>query len=474
MLLSELLKNIPPAEVVDFAEAEISDITCDSRKCTSGSIFVALDGEHYSAESFVYEAVKNGATAVITENKKLLSLDLKNTILFNNARKTMAEISKMLYGNVLEKMMLIGVTGTKGKTTTALYLMALLRSFGVKVALTGTLGSVGVYDEEPLCAVNTTPESCELYRFLKRSFEEGAEAIIIEVSSQALKSFRVFGIPFYALIFTNLSEDHIGPAEHCTYEDYYASKRSLFRDYGAKIALLNARDPMARHIAPDGMERVFVACESAECTDPMRSAFLLFGERYEVFGGEYNCVNAALAVAAARRLFSVTYEYAASVIGAFRAEGRFEAYGVFGKTVIIDYAHNARSVRAVLSAAAKITSGRIIAVFGSVGMRSFGRRRALSEACESCADLSIITADNPDEESVFGISAELYSYFKDKRRALIITDRSDAIIYAVSNAKRGDTVVLLGKGHERFQLINGERRLFSERAIIIAMGGQRL
>jgi UDP-N-acetylmuramoyl-L-alanyl-D-glutamate--2,6-diaminopimelate ligase len=195
---------------------------------------------------------------------------------------------------------------------------------------------------------------------------------------------------------------------------------------------------------------------------------------YEIFGGAYNCENAALAVSAANRLFGVNYNDSARALLSFRAPGRFELYTLYGKKIVIDYAHNRESVNAVLSYVSSFTEGRVIAVFGSVGMRSFDRREMLAKACEKHADFSVITADNPNFEPVESTCAEIYAHFEDKKHACVIPDRNEAIGFAVTMAKANDTVVLLGKGHESFQLIKGERSLFSERALIISMGARRI
>ena len=474
MLLSELLKKISFRDVRNFADTDILNVDCDSRKCKSGHLFVALEGENHGACAFVSDAVKRGAAAIVTECSDFETIKFENVIFSDNARKTMAEVSKALYGECLKDMTLIGVTGTKGKTTTALCLKHILSKSGIPSAAIGTLGLVSDFFGYDACVTNTTPESCELYRALRDCRLFGIKAVIVEVSSQALIKWRVYGIEFTAAVFTNISEDHIGVSEHPTYNDYYRAKKSLFMNYGVKTAFINKRSEAARDIAPEWIERYFVDYRILTSVTPFNTRFMLGEGIYEIFGGEYNCENAALAISVAERLFGVDRKSAARALLSFRAQGRSEMYTLYGKKVVIDYAHNRESVRAVLSYVSSFTEGRVIAVFGSVGMRSFGRREMLAAACEECADISVITADNPNFEPAESVCAEIYSYFNDKSRAFVVPDRSDAIISAISLARTNDTVVLLGKGHERFQLIKGERKLFSERALILSMGARKI
>ena len=470
MLLSDLLAKTTHLGVVNFKQKEVLDIVSDSRKCKPGSIFASLGGANFRAGEFISDAKKNGAVAVLTDDSSFASKITENAIICDNARKTMAEIAKCLCTANLENMSLIAVTGTKGKTTTSLCLHHILERSGVCSVSIGTLGCIGKVLPPTESSINTTPESCELYRVLGDAFGAGARVGVIEVSSQALITYRTLGIPFNIGIFTNLSEDHIGYLEHPSYEDYYAAKRSLFRDYGIGLAFLNSRDGMAKHIAKGVPERVFVLPEYLPPKREGFSSFSLDGKSYEVYGGSYNSDNAALAVSAARRAFGIDERIIADALSTFRAEGRFESYSYRGARIFIDYAHNADSVRAVLASVRAFTKGKIIAVIGSVGNRSENRRASLGEVCERYADITVISSDNPDFESPEAIAAEIHSAFKDKSKATVITDRADAIIHAVSLSRSSDSVVLLGKGHERFQLVRGERLPFSERALILAMG----
>ena len=473
MWLSELISRLDGARAYNLTDSRVCGITYDSRRVKQGYIFAALGGEKHTPSDYISDAVERGAAAILTDDQ-LIATSTQNAIKCNNARKTMAEISKLLYANRLDDMSIIAVTGTKGKTTTSHCLYSILKSCGVRSILIGTNGIL--LDDRSSALVggfNTTPEAPELYRALSVAYRRGVRVAIVEVSSQALIKYRIHGLPVSVAVFTNFSEDHIGKSEHASLEDYYLAKRSLFTSYGARFAVLNASAKESRTIAKGVPRRLLVAAKIIGTDSTFRTRFIYGGEEFTVCGGSYNAENAALAIAVAEIVSGIPRRFYAPSIAGFRAEGRFECYTLYGKLAVIDYAHNEQSVRALLSDIRSHVEGRIICVFGSVGMRSLGRRAALARAAEQYADFSIITADNPDFEPVERICDEILTHFRDKRRACILTDRSYAIAKAVSLAKRGDTVVLLGKGHERFQLSNGKRVPFSERAILFALGAKR-
>lgn len=471
--LSELVSRLEGVRAYNLTDARVCGITYDSRRVRRGYIFAALGGENHSPSDYISDAILRGAVGVLTDDL-LIAMSIQNAIKCDNARKTMAEISKLLYADEIDDMRIIAVTGTKGKTTTSLCLYNILKSCGLGSVLIGTNGML--IDEPSVALIdsfNTTPESPELYRALSVAYRRGIRVAIVEVSSQALTKYRIHGLPVTVAVFTNFSEDHIGNREHASIRDYFLAKRTLFTSYGARIAVLNASAKESRFIAKGVPRRLFVTCKKLGTDGSLRTRFLYGGEEFTVCGGGYNAENAALAIAAAELISGIPRRLYARALADFRAEGRFETYTLYGKLAVIDYAHNEQSVRALLSDLRSRVEGRIICVFGSVGMRTLGRRAALAKAAEQYADISILTADNPDFEPAEKICEEIFLHFRDKRRALIVTDRAYAIAKAVSLAHRGDTVVLLGKGHERFQLTEGRRVPFSERAILFALGAKR-
>jgi UDP-N-acetylmuramoyl-L-alanyl-D-glutamate--2,6-diaminopimelate ligase len=329
---------------------------------------------------------------------------------------------------------------------------------------------------------NTTPDAKNIYRTLGVAYALGARAAVIEVSSQAVAQERIFGIPFKALVFTNFSPDHIGFGEHLDIDEYYSAKKRLFFENSSALAVVNSDDGRGLDIssASEGVITVgtdrgadfYIGNISFDCRGV---EFNLCGVPFSLpFGGGYNAYNAALAAALLREVFSLDLVRCSSRLRSVRVRGRYESYSLSGRTVIIDFAHNAESFRAICESARAVCCGRLILVFGSVGGRSFLRRRELAEAAELCADISVITSDNPGDEAPLKICNDIYSAFSDKSRAVIVIDRAEAIRRALSLSAEGDFILLLGKGHEEYQKISGKRVRFSEREIIKSLGASEM
>lgn len=472
MLLSKLLEEVEFLECKNFTERDITDVSPSSKECKEGCVFVCIKGERYDGNDFVDDAASRGAKVFVSERDLSTKRD-ETVIISKNARKTLAEISKCLHFRNIENMLIVGITGTKGKTTTAVCLSEALKNSGVPVIFIGTpgikiFGNEGGYTDTD----NTTPDAPLIYKSLSLAYNLGIRAAVIEVSSQALAKYRVYGIPFTLGIFTNFSSDHIGASEHKDEQEYFMAKKSLFDSYGVRCAVVNIQDSRALEISSAVPEIITVKTTLLQGGN-LNLRFLCNGEMIKLLGvGAFNAVNASLALAAAERMFGITKTSLAEALGSVFVNGRFEVYRIRGKTVIIDYAHNAESFRAVMCEVRKFTKGKIISVFGSVGDRGADRRIALAKAAERFSDLSVITTDNPGFESPTKIAEDIYSGFTVKERARVLVDRIEAIAYAVSFATSRDTVLLLGKGHEKYQLVNGEKRLFSERAILLALGAK--
>lgn len=484
MLLGELLTKIEYIECLNFCECEIMGVTERSESVKDGFVFVCVKGNVYDGNEYYKEARALGAIALVTNDKELFSSE-ENVIICKNPRKCEAEISKLLYGENIDKLKIIGITGTKGKTTTAKILSECICHLGLKCVSIGTLG-LEYYEGENRVLLsgkseNTTPNAPFIYKALSDAYRDGARAAVIEVSSQALTSYRVFGIPFTVCIFTNFSEDHIGGLEHSSIDDYLGAKRTLFSNYGCKICVVNSDDESAEFISR-GMEHIIKVGNKSEefrvsilFSDESRNEFVLNGNELCLsLGGEFNAYNAALAVVTASLVFCRDISEFSEVLKRISVLGRYELYKLKDKSVIIDFAHNKESFRSVLTSVKKNAKGRVIAVFGSVGDRSFKRRGELGEIADSLADFAVITSDNPGEEPPENICNDICSAFKDSSKVKIITDREKAIRYALSVAKPNDTVLLLGKGHETFQLIGKEKIPFSEREVIESLGAFRV
>ena len=477
MLLSRLISNISCREVRDFKECEVSGVSQNSKAVKNGEIYVCIRGESTDGNLFIDEAIKNGAVAAVTEKEIAGKLGIP-TIIVENARKSVAEIASEFYCHPERKVKIIGITGTKGKTTTASMIYKCLLDAGKKALLIGTLGIEGAGGQSLDTSGITTPSATVIYRALAEGVCLGVEYAVIEVSSQALAQFRVFGIPFCMGVFTSFSEDHIGRGEHRNLTEYFNAKRTLFTDYGIKLAIVNCDDERAADIAL-GVERVLSVGKSPKCQYKVNRimphdsgiSFELNNNRFDLLiGGEYNVKNAALALACVSTALNRPVIDFYKALSNLKVRGRFERYFRDGVNIVIDFAHNAMSFKEIMQAARVISKGRIISVFGSVGGRAKDRRATLAQIAERYSDFSVITSDNPDYENPCQICEDIYRNFANKSAACIIEDRREAIIYSLSIAENEDVVLLLGKGHEEYQLIRGCFVPFSEREIITELG----
>ncbi len=472
LLLTQLLSGVE-AQIIKgdrFNEQgfEVRGIAVDSRRVKEGYIFAAIRGYRRNGTDYISDAYERGARVFLCEEEIAIKSDCL-IINVENARKTLAELSSKIYDNPEKKLTLIGVTGTKGKTTTAYFIARLLSLSGIPTCFIGTLGFVDFSGRILHTTDNTTPEPTELFRILAECVSLGSRSVVIEASSQALRDFRLFGLNFSAAVFTSLGVDHIGKSEHKTFSEYAQVKRSLFTSYGAKTGIFNADDFYCEYMA-SGTEKC-IKCGFIKTADyrikSIDGGFSLNGiEVYPRLPGEYNARNISLALATCRELYGIPLELLAPIVPEITVRGRFEHHTVRARHVIIDYAHNAMSFREVITLVRHLYGGKIILVFGSVGGRSAERRRELAQSAERLADYSVITSDDCLYENAENICREIYSYFTDKSRAEIVVDRERAIKRAFSVSTYGDSLLLLGKGHEEY-IRNGEKRVyFSERRVL--------
>lgn len=475
MLLSELLEIIACSDVINFKDCSVKGVTDNSENVRQGFVFVAIRGENSNGEKYIGSAIANGACAIVSENK--IEDNVNNTIIVENTRKALAELLSHFHRHPDEKLFLIGITGTKGKTTTAEILYKLLDDTDESSVLIGTLGIKGLQNFCFDTGDNTTPRAEVIYSILDTAVRLGKRFVIIEVSSQALAQYRLYGIKFSIGIFTSFSEDHIGPGEHCSVEEYFSVKHSFFTDYGVRAAFINGDDEKGYPMT-DTVEKVY-SVGTNDKSDYLLSRIFSHnkGIRFQLNGcefclsmhGNYNAINASLALACASYITGLEMLAFSGSISSIDISGRNERYFKNGITVIIDFAHNAASFTEIYKSV-KSPDKRLISVFGSVGCRSQTRRLPLALISEQYADLSIITSDNPGKENADDICLEIYSCFKDKRKAHIVVDRSEAVRFAIQSAERGDFVLLLGKGHEEYQLIGDKRVHFSERELLLSLG----
>lgn len=478
--LYSLLSEIEYALFGDekLLSANVEDLCYDSRKAKKGAAFFCLAGAKADGHDFAPEAYANGARVFFCE--RALSLPagcLQVTV--KNSRAALAHVSAAFFDHPEKKLALIGVTGTKGKSTVCEMIAHILNSAGKKCAVIGTLGiTMGGKTQE---TENSTPESFIIYKALAEAVSRGAKYAAVEVSSQALCTHRTGGLHFSAAVFTNLSRDHIGEHEHPDFAHYKEAKKSLFSR--ADAAFINADDAFAAEFAHACACPVYTygtagrSDITANSLRPFRTGGVLGVSFTAVSGSEkvyaelplpgVFSVQSALCALAVCHRFGVPLRASARALAALRVRGRFELVPCRRRdiTCIIDYAHNAASLSCALSALREYAHGRIICIFGSVGGRTRERRRELGKAAASLADRAIVTSDNPDFEAPEDIIAEIAAHIP-AEKCVRIADRARAVAYALDIASAGDILLFAGKGHEQYQLVNGKKLPFSERELI--------
>ena len=470
----------------ELPDKDIGDIYFDSRKASGAGVFVCLRGSLSDGHLYAPSAYERGCRFFVAETPLLGLPNDAFIFLCPDTRKALAVMSDNLFCHPSDELFVIGITGTKGKTTTALMIYHVLNASGLKCGYIGTSGID--YGDFHIDATNTTPESYILQMYMRHMRMAGVKYLVMEVSSQALYMSRVHAVRFDLCVFTNLSVDHIGGHEHPDFEHYKNCKKSLFSDYGAKAVILNADDGYASEMkaaVPVGtsiLEYAMYADADLRASAPTRyrksdSLGITFcvtegGENTDVsltFPGLFSVYNALAAIAVCKKCGLTTKEAAKHLADA-RISGRFEIVEAMKEaTFVIDYAHNKVSLTSALETLREYEPKRLICLFGSVGGRTFGRRAELGEVAASLADLAILTSDNPDGEDPMSIINDIAAQFGEGSCPYkIIPDRAEAIRYAASIAKEGDIFLFAGKGHERYQLVSGEKLPFSEKEILLA------
>lgn len=482
MLLSQILTRISHTTNRPIDEVEIDRIEYDSRRILgAGTLFVCLNGARFDGHDYAREVYERGCRVFLVSRPIVLPPDAI-LVTVEDTRSALAVISADFYGRPAEKLHLIGITGTKGKTSTALMLQAILNGCGRPCAYIGSNGVV--IRDRYIETVNTTPESRELHSYFDIMVREGVQYAVIEVSSQALAHSRVLGVPFETTIFTNLSPDHISPVEHPDLADYMSSKARLFTEHRCTTAIYNADDPMWEEIVGDTeAKKISFAVESeadfsAWGIEPYRSRTalgILFSCRHGeqktavqlLTPGEFSVQNALAALAAAS-VCGIPLDTAAAILAHTPIRGRFELVEALPeRTFILDYAHNGLSLRSALTVLREYAPERLICLFGSVGGKSQNRRAELGATASALADYCILTSDNPDYEAPDAILEDIIAHFDTHCPYTVIADREEAVRYAVRMSRPGDIILLAGKGHETYQLIEGKKVPFSERAILL-------
>ncbi len=482
MKLSQLIEGADCTLVQGSLDTEITDIVYDSRKAAPGVLFVCILGTQRDSHEFAADCAAKGAAALVIQHDIDLSGMPQVTVLkVDSSRHAMALMSANLFGNPARSMTMIGVTGTKGKTTTTHMIKSVLEAAGRKV---GRIGTNGVYYQgRHLDTANTTPESYELQKLFREFVDAGCDTALMEVSSQGLMMDRVAGIHYDVGVFTNLSPDHIGPGEHASFEEYRSWKGQLFRRCDAGV--VNIDDPNTEALL-EGHTCRLVTYGQSEKADYRAGEYKLLrthdflGVEFPVTGademqvrvnmpGEFSVYN-ALAALCVGKVLGLPDQAIHDGLARCVVKGRVELVPISKKfTILLDYAHNEVSTESLLSTLRAYNPHRLVVVFGCGGNRSRLRRYGMGEICAKMADFSILTEDNNRFEKVEDILADIREGMlrgNPDAPFVEIPDRLDALHYAVDHAQPGDLIAVIGKGHETYRDRMGEKTPFLERELL--------
>ncbi len=482
MKLKEMMIGLEGLKVKGDLELEIKGIQSNSKEVKSGYLFIAIKGFATDGHQYIDSAIKKGAIAVMVEegcNLKALAIPEGITIIMaKDTRKALAICSSNFYENPSKKLKLIGVTGTKGKTTTTFMIKEILEKAEKKVGLIGTIATY-INGEKIKESDRTTPESLELQKELAKMVKAGVEVVVMEVSSQSLKLHRVDGCAFDIVVFTNFSEDHISPNEHPDMEDYFQSKLKLFQM--CKTGIVNADDLYSAKIPklfPEsdittyGIDN-FANVLAKDIT--ITNSYVDFkvkvtnkNERIKTgIPGRFSVYNSLAAICVAKK-FGISEEAVKNALIEVRVPGRSELVDNKKEIpIMIDYAHSPESLQNILQAVKSYTKGRVISVFGCGGDRDKAKRPQMGEISGRIADFTFITSDNPRTEEPQEIIQQIEEGIKKtKGKYKIEVDRTKAIKEAIKMANKKDIIVLAGKGHEPYQEINGKKYPYDERIIV--------
>ena len=481
--LSQLAALVKGAEVIGV-DKEITSIQHDSRKAEAGTLFVAIPGVHVDGHTFIPQAVQQGAVAVLTTRRDAEVPEGVSLLVVPELQSALDAMVPYFHDYPARSMRIIGITGTNGKTTTSYITRAILRHAGKKVGLIGTIQIM--IEDEVLPIHNTTPDVVELQNTLALMRDKGMDAVVMEVSSHALDQNRVAGIEFDTAVFTNLTQDHLD--YHKTMENYKLAKAKLFEHVSeqgekqGKTAVVNIDDAagqtMLDHASCDHLTYGIHAADAAlRATDiDVRADGAHFTLNHESFGkmplalhitGIFNVYNVMSAVGAALAEH-IAPEHIRAVLESFTAvPGRFELVKAGQDfSVIVDYAHTPDGVENVLKTAREIAKRKIIAVFGCGGDRDRTKRPIMGRLAAELADVVIATSDNPRSEDPNFILSEVEAGVKEKigsKHHELIPDRHEAIFRAIELAETDDIVVILGKGHEDYQILKDKTIHFDDR-----------
>ena len=478
MILKDLLERLEYSCVQGDVDTAISTLVYDSRKIEKDSVFVCICGAAFDGHEFAAQAAGQGATAIVVEKDVEVPADTA-VIKVENTRLALAEMSAAYFGYPAEELTTIGITGTKGKTTTTYMIRAVLEHAGQSTGLIGTIETI--IGDEKIPSVNTTPESYVIQESFRKMADAGIQNVVMEVSSQGLMLHRSSGFTFDYGIFTNLAEDHIGENEHKDMDDYIHCKSLLFRQ--CRQGIINGDDDYVDRIIKD--HTCAIETYGMDCSNDIYAEHIrriqepgYLGVSYDLKGkqeynvhvdipGDFTVYNSLAAISLCRYM-GISKDDVLSALNEIQVKGRLEIVKTPGDyTLMIDYAHNAMSLESLLTTIRKYDPNKIYCLFGCGGNRAKARRYEMGEVSSNLADLTVVTSDNPRNEEPMDIIQDiLIGVHKGPGEYVTIPDRKEAIRYCMEHAGKDDIVILAGKGHENYQEIKGVKHHMDERDLI--------
>ena len=478
MKLSELLKNVKPIAVHGDIDIDIKGVNIDSRKIENGHLFIAMKGTQVDGHKFIDKAIALGATAILLEDMPETLEDKVTYVQVKSTEEDAGKVATLFYGDPSKKLKLVGVTGTNGKTTIATLLYEMFREFGYKVGLLSTV--CNYIDDKAIPADHTTPDPIELNRLLGDMVAEGCEYAFMECSSHAIHQRRISGLDFTGAIFTNLTRDHLD--YHKTFENYRNAKKMFFDDLSKNaFAITNADDKNGMIMVQN--TKATIKTYSIKRMADFRAKILechFEGMYLEIDGkevgvqfiGKFNVSNLLAVYGAAVMLGKKPEDILVALSTLKSVNGRLEPIqSPEGYTAIVDYAHTPDALENVLAAIHEVLDtkgGHIITVCGAGGHRDKGKRPLMAQEAVQQSDTVILTSDNPRDEDPQAIINDMLAGLdtKQKKKVLNIVDRKEAIRTAAMMAKKGDVILVAGKGHENYQEINGVKHHFDDHEVI--------
>ena len=476
--IKELLQSLDYELLQGTLEGEISELVYDTRKVTKDAMFVCIVGTAFDSHEKAEEVAAAGAKVIVV-SKEVEVPEHVTVVKVADTRYALSLISAAYFDHPANTLKVIGITGTKGKTTTTFMIKSILENAGYKVGLIGTIETI--IGDKHIPANNTTPESYIVQEYFAEMLKAGCQVCVMEVSSQGLMMHRTAGIPFELGIFTNLAPDHIGPNEHASFEEYAQCKGMLFKQ--CKVGIANVDDENFEMVMKDHTCKLETIGFSEKADLRAGNVNLVgrpgyLGVTYDLTGllnfpveidipGKFSVYNSLVAIAVCRH-FDIAKENILEALKAAKAKGRIEQVKVSDDfMLLIDYAHNAMSLESLLSTLKEYHPERLVCLFGCGGNRSKLRRYEMGEVSGKMADLTIVTSDNPRFEEPQDIIDDIkIGLAKTDGEYVEIIDRKEAIKYAIANGRPGDVIVLAGKGHEDYQEIKGVKYPMDERVLI--------